>query len=150
MNKPRDLGLLLELAQRRRDACAQALAQARRERRQADAQMAQLHAYTHDADARWQQRASAGVSPTLLATHRQFMVKLEEAIGYQTQVLQQLDARIAHHEAQLIDAERALATLQRVQQRWQHDWLRRQQRLEQKAFDEMAATVHRRRHPPPP
>lgn len=146
MNKPRDLGILLELAERRRDEAAQALARVRQERQGADAQMAQLQAYTQDAEARWHQRATVGVSPTLLATHRQFMAKLEDAITFQTQTLQQLDERIVHHEGRLRDAERELATLKRVQQRWQQDWHQHLQRLEQKANDEMAATLHRRRH----
>ncbi|MDM7456959.1 MAG: flagellar export protein FliJ [Tepidimonas sp.] len=148
MNKPRDLGILLEMAERRRDEAAQALARARQERQSADAQMAQLQAYTQDAEARWHQRALVGVSPTLLATHRQFMAKLEDAITYQTQTLRQLDERIAQREAQLREAERALATLERVQQRWQQDWHQHLRRLEQKANDEMAATLHRRRQLP--
>lgn len=150
MNKPRDLGVLLELAQRRRDEAAQALARVRRERQGAEGQMVQLQAYTQDAETRWRQRATVGVTPTLLATHRQFMVKLEDAVTFQAQVLRQLDERIARHEGLLIEAERALATLQRVQQRWQSDWHRHLQRVEQKANDEMAATLHRRRlHPHP-
>ncbi|MDM7462742.1 MAG: flagellar export protein FliJ [Tepidimonas taiwanensis] len=146
MNRPRDLGPLLTLAERRRDEAAQALAHARRERASAEAQMQQLQAYTRDADARWRDRTRTGVTPTLMATHRQFMLKLEDAVRYQTEVLQQLDGRIGQLQAALAEAERELATLQRVQQRWLHDWQHRQQRLEQKATDEMAATLHRRRH----
>ncbi|MGQ9724596.1 MAG: flagellar export protein FliJ [Tepidimonas sp.] len=149
MNKPRDLGVLLELAQRRRDEAAQALAHVRRERQGAEVQMAQLHAYTQDAQTRWHQRATAGVTATLLATHRQFMAKLEDAVTFQTQVLQQLDERIARREKLLIEAERTLATLQRVQQRRLSDWHQHLRRVEQKANDEVASLLHRRhRHPP--
>ena len=150
MNKPRDLGVLLQLAERRRDEAALALARVRHERQGADAQMAQLQAYARDAEDRWHQRATVGVSPTLLATHRQFMTKLEDAITVQPQTLRQLDERIAHQEGLLRDAERELATLKRVQQRWQQGWRQHLQRLEQKANDEMAATLHRRRHTPHP
>lgn len=148
MNRPRDLGVLLDMAERQRDDAARALARMRQERRAAQGQMDQLHAYTRDAEQRWQQRATVGVSPTLLATHRQFMLKLEEAIAFQANVLQQLDDRIARQEGHLLEAERHLATLQRVQQRWQREWQQHQQRVEQKANDEMAATLHRRRHHP--
>lgn len=148
MKKPRDIAVLIEVAERRRDEAVQALAAVRRERQTADAQMVQLQAYTQDAEQRWRARASVGVTPTLLATHRQFMAKLEDAVAFQNQVLQQMADRIGRHEAALVEAERALATLRRVQERWQRDWQGHLQRLEQKANDEMAATQHRRRlHP---
>lgn len=150
MKRPHDLGLLLELAQRRRDEAAQSLAYVRRQRLTAQDQMAQLQAYQRDAEIRWRQRAGTGITPTLLATHRQFIVKLEDAIRYQTQVLQELDDRVAQHEQMLIKAERDLATLQRVAQRRQNEWLRYLQRQEQKANDEAAATIHRRRTQPHP
>ncbi len=149
MKPTRDLAVLMELAQRRRDDAVQALAAVRREQQTAQSQMAQLQAYTREADARWLQRASGGVTPTLLATQRQFVARLEEAIAFQTDVLQRLQERVARAEAQVQHAERALATLQRIQQRRLQRWLEQQRRAEQKATDEMAATQHRRRaaHP---
>ncbi|WP_334134692.1 flagellar export protein FliJ [Tepidimonas sp.] len=145
MKPTRDLAVLMELAQRRRDDALQALAAVRREQLTAQGQMEQLRAYTRDADARWLQRASAGVTPMLLATQRQFVARLEEAIAFQTDVLQRLQERVAHAEARVQHAERALATLQRIQQRRQLRWLEQQRRVEQKATDEMAAAQHRRR-----
>lgn len=139
---------LIAQAQQRRDDALLSLAQVRRERQLATEQMGQLHSYTRDAEQRWQRRAALGVSPTLMATHRQFMFKLDDAIAYQTQVLAQIDERIRQQEAHLQTAERALATLQRLRERRLQQHLRQQQRLEQKAHDEMAAQQHRRHaHP---
>ena len=145
MKPSRDLAVLMELAQRRRDDALQALAAVRREQLTAQGQMEQLRAYTRDADARWLQRASAGITPALLATQRQLVARLQEAIAFQTDVLQRLQERVAHAEARVQHAERALATLQRIQQRRQLRWLQQQRRVEQKATDEMAAAQHQRR-----
>lgn len=148
MKRPADLGALLELRQRQRDDALKALAQARRERQLAEQQLQQLDSYAREAEARWTERARAGVSPTLLATHRHFMARLEHATQLQQQTLAQQAQRIAHCEAQLLQAERALATLRRLQQRRQQQWQQHLARQEQKANDEMALQQHRRVHHP--
>ena len=148
MKRPSDLGTLLELRQRQRDDALKALAEARRERQQGEQQLHQLHAYTREAEARWTERARAGVSPTLLATHLHFMARLEHATHVQQQTLAQQAQRIARCEAQLLEAERALATLRQLQMRRVQQWQQHQARLEQKANDELALQQHRRQpHP---
>lgn len=148
MKRPADLGLLLELRQRQRDDALTALAQARRQRQLAEQQLQQLHDYAREAEQRWAERARAGVSPVLLATHRHFMARLEHATALQQQTLAQQAQHIAHCEAQLQQAERALATLRRLQARRQQQWQQHLARQEQKANDEMALQQHRRQHPP--
>ncbi|TSE18595.1 flagellar export protein FliJ [Tepidimonas alkaliphilus] len=150
MKRAADLAVLLELRQRQRDDALTALAQARRERQQGEQQLEQLHAYAREAEARWIERARGGVSPTLLATHRHFMARLEHATQVQRQTLEQQAQRIARCEAQLLEAERALATLKRLQARRAQQWQQHQARQEQKANDEMALQQHRRQHHPTP
>ncbi|MDW8336519.1 MAG: flagellar export protein FliJ [Tepidimonas sp.] len=150
MKRPADLSVLLQLRQRQRDEALTALAQARRDHQLAEQQLGQLHTYAVEAEQRWTERARLGVSPTLLATHRHFMARLEQATQLQQQTLQQLAERITQCEAQLLQAERALATLRRLQQRRAQQWQQHLQRQEQKANDEMALQQHRRRAPPIP
>ncbi|MCX7814186.1 MAG: flagellar export protein FliJ [Tepidimonas ignava] len=150
MKKPADLSVLVQLRERQRDDALTALAQARRERALAEQQLAALQGYAREAEQRWTERARAGVSPTLLATQRHFMERLQHASHLQSDVLQQLDQRIAHCEAQWHKAERALATLRRLQQRRAQQWQQHLQRQEQKFNDDMALQQHRRRHAPRP
>jgi len=138
------LATVLELATRRRDQALQALVQAQQEHEQAQAQMNQIKGYSAESLQRWSLRASQGITPSLLRTHQTFMAKLEHAVSFQDGVLARISENIQHRKGQLLDAERELASLQKVQQRRIEDWQKVRQRQEQRNTDEMAANQHRR------
>jgi flagellar FliJ protein len=136
------LATVLDIATRKREASLQALARARNEQQMALMQMSQLQGYTAESMQRWSQRASRGVSVMLLHTQQSFMTKLEHAVNFQHGVLDRLNQNVQRCQQQLFEAERELASLQKVQQRRIEAWQKDQQRQEQRTTDEMAANQH--------
>lgn len=134
---------VLDLAARKRDEALQALARAQLEQQKAMMQMNQLQGYTAESQLRWSQRATQGVTASLLHTQQTFMGKLNNAVTFQDGVLDRLAQNVQRCQAQVIEAERELASLQKFQQRRVEAWQKRQQRQEQKATDETAAIQHR-------
>lgn len=143
MKKPASLDTVLEVAGRKRDDAMQMLGAAQRELQQAQAQMAQLQGYHQESLQRWSERASQGVTPTLLQAHRQFMGRLDQAMTFQQGVLQRLQLSIDHCRQQVVQAERDLAGLNKYADRREQAWQHQLHRQEQKSNDEMAATLHR-------
>lgn len=143
MNASAALNTVVEVATRRRDEALQALGRAQREHQQAQQQMAQLQGYSSESLQRWSQRASQGISITLLQTQQNFMGKLDHAVAFQHGVLQRLQGQIDHCQAQLVHAERELASLNKFLDRRHQTWQRQLHRQEQKSNDEMAANQHR-------
>lgn len=137
------LTLVLELALRKRDEALQALGQAQTDHGLAIMQMNQLKGYTAESEQRWRHRATLGVSPTLLQTQQTFMGKLDHAVSFQGGVLNQLAQNIQRCQRSLLEAERALASLQKVQERRVQTWQKSRQRQEQRSTDEMATNQHR-------
>jgi flagellar protein FliJ len=143
MKKPASLHTVLEVGELRRSQALQALAQVQGEQRHAEQQMALLSNYGDEAQARWSQRASQGVSPALLHAHRAFMARIDHAQQFQQGVLERLAQRIEHCRRDVMTADRELASLNKVAQRRDQTWQRHLDRQEQKHNDEMAATLHR-------
>ena len=143
MSAPHTLHTVIEVATRERDEALRALAQARHEQHQALLQMSQLQGYTAESQQRWSARAGSGVSMALLHAQQNLMGKLEHAVQFQQGVLQRLAQSVQRHEHAVLESERKLASLKKYQQRRHEAWQRQQQRQEQKANDEMAATQHR-------
>lgn len=143
MKTLRALETVVEVATRRRDEALQALGKAQREQQQAEQQLAQLQGYTAESLQRWRQRASVGISATLLQTQQNFMGKLDHAVSFQNGVLQRLQLNIDHCREQLVQAERELASLNKFVERREQAHQHRVQKQDQKANDEMAANQHR-------
>ena len=143
MNKPAPLTTVLEVCTQRRDEALQALGQAQRELQQAQQKMLQLQGYTAESIQRWSQRATQGISVTLLRTQHQFLDKLDNAVAFQNGVLQRLQLQVEHCQQQVVQAERELASLQKFTERREKAWQHQLQRQEQKNNDEMAANLHR-------
>lgn len=146
MKKPESLDRVIEVAMLRRDDARVALAKAIQEHQQAEKQGQQLQDYVVEAQTRWGQRASVGVSPELLHHHRQFMARIDQAVDFQRGVVERLQLQVEHQQQELMLAERSLAGLDRFNERRQQHWLHHLARQEQKSNDEMAAHLHRRTH----
>lgn len=137
------LALVLELALRKRDETLQALGQAQQQHEQALLQMNQLKSYTAESQQRWRLRATQGISPTLLQAQQTFMSKLDHAVSFQDGVLNQLVQNIQRCQRAVVEAERELASLQKVQERRLHTWQKARQQQDQRSNDEMASNQHR-------
>lgn len=145
MSKMQTLNKVVDLATRRRDDALTALGQAQRELQSAQDQMNQLRSYAEEALQRWASRStSGGVDANLLHHHRQFMEKITHAIEFQKTVQRSREELVDKAQAQVYAAERDVAGLRKYAERQQQQIEHRAMRLEQKATDEMALTVHLR------
>lgn len=144
MKKPDQLDTVLEVATLRRDNALQTLGAAQRELQAAEQQMTQLQDYVKDSQTRWTARASSeAISVTLLQHQQQFLGRIDQAIDFQRGHLQRLETHVQYCQQQLVQAERALASLNKYTERRQTEWQRQADRAEQKQTDEMAANQHR-------
>lgn len=146
MAEPTALAVAVDLAERRRDAARQRLAQALAQQQSAQGQLDQLQGYASDTNIRWGLQENTHRKPEILAHHYQFMDRLAHAIGLQADVMAQHARRIDEHRRQLLEAELRVTSLRKVVAQRAHETQRAQQRREQKQTDETAALQHRRQH----
>ena len=129
----------IQLAERRRDAARQAVANLQNARAAAQGQLDQLQGYAQETQGRWGASEGRVMQRVVLQHHHQFMGRLEHAIGLQGQVVRTQDQRVAGARQTLLQAELRLASLRKVLERRQAELALAQQRREQKATDERAA-----------
>jgi flagellar FliJ protein len=144
------LQIVIDLATRKRDDAGREVAGALQDLNQAQAQMQQLQSYAAEGEQRWQQRASAGVSPALLHHQQQFALRIQHALDFQAGVIAQKQSTLAQTQTALQAAERELATLNKVAERTRQAQALLQQKAEQKRNDEMAMNMlaHQKRQKP--
>ncbi len=135
------LKLVIELAQRRRDAAGLGVAQALQSVMQAQAQLEQLMAYAQEGEARWQTRSRMGVGAVLLQHQRSFSEKVLHAVSFQNNVIAQKSDELSAARARLAEEEQALAVLEKVAERVRQTQAHAQARREQKQTDEMAMAM---------
>jgi flagellar FliJ protein len=94
---------------------------------------------------RWASRSTqGGVDANLLHHHRQFMEKITHAMEFQKAVQDSREGMVDKAQALVYAAERDVAGLRKYVERKQQAIEHRALRQDQKATDEMAATVHLR------
>lgn len=144
------LDMVVEVASQKRDEALRALGRVQNELEQARQQMTQLQDYALESQTRWNQRATQGVSASLMMHQRQFMARIDHAVAFQSDVIAGIEQSLSRLRLEVNAAERELASLNKYMERRQRAWQQEQQRQEQKATDETAATAHRRQtHPNP-
>ncbi len=139
MSSIQSLQVAVDIAARRRDAARMALVDACGQRDAAQAQMAQLDAYTLEIQGRWGARPSATLQPEVMLHYRHFMDRLAYAMGLQAEVVREHAGRIEACRKTLLDAELRLASLRKVCESRQAEQALCQLRRDQKQTDEMAA-----------
>lgn len=144
MKKNFSLQPVRDLAQRKTDAAAAALAQLKKLEAQARQTLQMLEQCRDDYVGRLDQALSQGIGPGELRNFREFMSKLDRAIAQQGEALGQAEARSHTGMLNWQAQTRKLKSFDVLAAR-EGDQLRRQeQRLEQKQHDEQAATGYRR------
>jgi len=139
------LQLAIELAERKRDERAQALAQSQRQVQMGQQQLQQLQSYAKDTDARWTQGHNMALSLELIRHHYQFVERLQHAIGMQDGVIANLVRQETQCRAALMQAEMRVSGLKQVLEKRKLLLVAAEQRREQGRMDEMAALVYARR-----
>ena len=143
----KSLRTVIGVATTRRDDAGAALASARQQLAAAEAQMAQLTDYVDQGQVKWAGRAAQGVTPVLMQHQRHFMDKIQAAIDFQANVIQQRNAQVTRAMQALQAAEQALAKIEKVQQITLDSIALKVKKTEQKLTDEMAMSMlaHQRR-----
>ncbi len=143
----KSLRTVIGVATTRRDDAGAALASARQQLAAAEAQMAQLTDYVDQGRVKWAGRAAQGVTPVLMQHQRHFMDKIQAAIDFQANVIQQRNAQVTRAMQALQAAEQALAKIEKVQQITLDSIALKAKKTEQKLTDEMAMSMlaHQRR-----
>lgn len=141
----RGLELAIELAMKNRDKCQTALAAARRSLQHDQEQRHQLQAYADDKDRRWLEAGSTQFSAELVKHHYQFMERLQQAVGMQSDVIRNAESVAGKAKAALMEAEVRLAALQEVLQLRSRAREALVSKREQKQTDEFAAHQYIRR-----
>jgi flagellar FliJ protein len=143
----KSLATVIDLARRRRDEVGAQLAYAQQALRSAHAQMDQLTHFADEGQSKWMARSATGVSPVLMQHQRDFSLKIQHAIDFQTNVIAQKESLAQAAIAALQLAERELATLEKVAERTLAQRRQAAHKAEQKINDEMAMSMlaHQRR-----
>lgn len=144
MNNLGGIRLAIELATKQRDACQKKLAILERSVSAAEAQMAQLGSYASDKDAGWIQAKPGAFSGELIRHHYQFVGRLQQAIGMQSEVLAHSIAQVASARKSLADAEARLEGLNRILSRRVSAIAILAGRRDQKQTDDFAAQRYAR------
>ncbi len=144
---PKSLRTVIDMATNRRDSAGAALARARQQLNIGQEQLKQLSDYVDEGNGKWTQRAAQGVSVVLMQHQRQFMEKIQAAIDFQHNVLNQRQAQVESAEKALQAAEMALAKIQKVEHLVLSDKALKANKADQKMNDEMAMAMlaHQRR-----
>lgn len=137
----KSLRTVIDTATTRRDNAGAALAFARQQLAQGQAQLKQLADYVDEGQGKWTQRAAQGVTVVLMQHQRQFMDKIQAAIDFQHNVLTQRQAQVDRALQALQAAEIALAKVKKVEQITLAEKSLKANKAEQKLNDEMAMSM---------
>ncbi len=135
------LGIVIDLATRRRDAAGSMVAAAMQDLAQATQQLQQLTDYANEGETKWRARTAEGVSVTLMQHQRTFAEKIQQAVDFQANVIKQKETALDATRRHLQEKEQALATLKKVAERARLAQQVAQHKRSQKQTDEMAMSM---------
>jgi flagellar protein FliJ len=139
------LSLLLERAERERDAAARALHTAGLQAQAAQAQHGELSGYRQDYLQRWTQSFARGTTMNIVDCYQSFGQRLDQAVCTQGHVASHAEQRQVRAREALREAEMRVAALRQLIARRQAEAAKAAQRREQRTSDEFAARAHLRR-----
>jgi flagellar FliJ protein len=145
MPRETSLDVLIGLAQDKLDEAGRVLADLSTQRRQAQGQLTTLDGYRADYTRRLQTTTEGGVTASNYHNFRQFIATLDDAISQQNRIIAQIDTRLEAGRKQWSDEKRRLNSYETLKARQLHQFQIREQRREQRASDEAAANLYRRR-----
>lgn len=140
------LATLIDLAVQGVDDAGKLLQKLATDRKNAESQLATLLVYRQDYADRLQKSAESGVSASNYHNFRQFIATLDEAISQQNSVVAQIDARVEQGRQQWYAQKRRLNSFEALRERQVQHQVVRNNRIEQRASDEVSATIYRRLH----
>lgn len=139
MSGIQSLLLVLDAAQKERDAALSALDAARKSHESARQQAQSLHDWRQDYQRRWQTQFQQSGGVEIVRCYQDFMHRLGDAVSEQDRRVGNTEQQVTRARALLIERERRVAAVSQLIERRQAEVLQKQARQEQKATDEMAA-----------
>jgi flagellar FliJ protein len=130
------LQTLLDQAERQRDEALAALLRAEETLRRLELQAGQLQAYRGEYDDRGPARSGRSSPIELLHCHRDFMLRLDQAVVQQQAQLQGAGARLVQLRAALLARETRLAAVRKLIERRAQEQRLAVARLEQRRSDD--------------
>lgn len=139
MNALQPLHTLLEQTTSLRDAALATHRNAVATWRAAQAQASQLAEYRQEYTRRFGTQFQRAGAVELLQCYQGFMVRLDDAVAQQQRLVDQAADREAAAKDALLDAELRVASVRKLIERRVAESVRTQERLDQKATDELAS-----------
>jgi len=139
------LSLLLDRAEKERDAAAQALHAASTQAQAARAQHGELAGYRQEYQQRWTQSFAQATTMNIVGCYQSFGRRIDQAVDTQGHVANHADQRQNRAREALREAELRVAALRQLIARREAEAAKAAQRREQRASDEFAARAHLRR-----
>ncbi len=135
--------LVLEAAEKARDAAVADLERARKAYEAARQQSQALIDWRREYQERWQSQFRQTGGMEIMRCYQDFMQRLGEAVSDQDKRVEQAHVYMARCREQLIERERKVAAVTQLLERRQAELQIAQNRRDQKATDEMAARAGR-------
>ncbi len=139
MSGIQSLLLVLDAAQKERDAALSALEAARKSHESARQQAQSLNDWRQDYQRRWQTQFQQSGGVEIVRCYQDFMHRLGDAVSEQDRRVGHAEQQVARARALLIERERRVAAVSQLIERRQAELMQKQARQDQKATDEMAA-----------
>lgn len=145
MSKPFPLQTVLELMRTRTDEAARELGRRLAAEHDARKQLELLENYRSEYALRFQAASQQGLSPMQWTNFREFLARLDEAIGQQADAVRRSASHTADGQEAFLAQRGQLKAFDTLAERHQHVERRRADRVEQKLTDEHAARGSKRR-----
>jgi flagellar FliJ protein len=149
MAKPFHLQPLINLAEDRSQAAAQALARLKQAWQDAESKLHQLQGFLDEYNQRLHQQAQTGFSISQLRDFQAFIFKLELAIRSQAEEVERCRVRWQQGQEEWQAREREVKAYQTLRQRHDEAERKSEERLDQRLQDEFARNLHRRKSDAP-
>lgn len=144
MAKPFHLQPLINLAEDRSQAAAQALARLKQAWQDSENKLHQLRGFLDEYNQRLHQQAQTGFSISQLRDFQAFILKLELAIRAQAEEVERCRMRWNKGQEEWQAREREVKAYQTLRQRHDEAERKSEERLDQRLQDEFARNLHRR------
>ena len=144
MAKPFHLQPLVNLAEDKSQAAAQALARLKQAWQEAENKLQQLQGFLDEYNQRLQQQSQTGFTIAQLRDFQAFILKLELAIRAQGEEVERCQLRWQQGQEEWQAREREVKAYRTLRQRHDEAERRSEEKLDQRLQDEFARNLHRR------
>lgn len=137
------LQILLDHANHRLEAAERLVRMMGRKEAAARQRLEEIHGYKQEYQGRMTGAGAKGMSIHLLRDYHAFLLKVDQAIAHQQSECEQAKVNWQAAHAKWVEQRQQVKAYEVLAQRHQHQMMRKEDRLEQRATDEVAAQKRR-------